>query len=176
MKEGEIVIVPTDKSGKFAVMSRRAYEEAGLAHVKNDVVVGWPDLKEAQTKLNGHIAMLIKVFRVGKSWEHQDRIRESMIGESMSVCPISLLFKDHKGWSKDSGKVPPTRQVAGGHMGMNLHMSELISDILEPIVETIPGGEEVISSEDLQANLEDLNKSNKDWNSNKWWESMEEGR
>ena len=44
---------------------------------------------------------------------------------------------------------------------MNLHLSEIISDIMEPIVETLEGGEEVISSEDLQANLEALTRTTK---------------
>ena len=174
VKNGEIIVVPTDKSGRFAIMSRRAYEAAGMVHVKNDVKVGWAELREAQTRLNGHVAMMAKIFRMGKSWDHYDRIRETIINEGLSVCPLSLLFKDHKGWSKDSGKVPPTRQVAGGHMGMNLHLSEIISDILEPVVETLPGGEEVISSEDLQANFEEVNKNFMGWHPYQWWEKIED--
>ena len=138
-------------------MSRKAYEMAGPSHVKNDVVVGWSELKEAQTKLIGHMAMLAQIFWMGKSWDHQGR----MMGNSLSVCPVSLLFKDHKGWKRESGKVPPTRHMAGGHVGMNLHLSEIISDIQEPIENTIKGGEEVISSEDLQVNMIELNKKNK---------------
>ena len=174
VKDGEIVIVPTDKTGRFTVMSRRAYEEAGMVHVKGDTKVDWGDLKEAQTRLNGHVAMMIKTFRIGKAWEHDDRIRETMMNKGMTVCPLSLLFKDHKGWSRTSGKPPPTRQVAGGHMGMNLHLSEIISDILEPIVENIPGGEEVISSEDLQANFEELNEVNNGWHRYIWWSEVED--
>ena len=169
VKNGEIVIVATDKSGKFAVMSRRAYEDSGKKHMMGDVKVGWDFLKEAQTRINGHVAMLAKIFKVGKSWDHQDRVRETIIGDSLSVCPISLLYKDHKGWKPESGTVPPTRHVAGGHVGMNLHLSELVSDILEPLVETIREGEEVISTEDLIANTEEVNEDNQDWHTNKWW-------
>ena len=174
VKNGEIVVVPTDKSGKFAVMSRRAYEESGNKHVKGDLVVGWDDLKEAQTRLNGHVAMMVKIFKIGKNWEHEDRIRETMMGESLSVCPVSLLYKDHKGWKNGSGTIPPTRSVAGGHVGMNLHLSEIISDILEPIVETLTEGEEVISTEDLVANVEETNDENEGWHKNRWWGNISE--
>ena len=34
VKENEIVIIPTDKSGRFAVMSLATYELAGQAHTK----------------------------------------------------------------------------------------------------------------------------------------------
>ena len=122
-KEGDLVIIPTDKSGNLAIMSRSSYLEAGLKHTLGDKEVGWDCIKEAQRELNGHVSMLIKAFKIGQKWDHGARIRESTMGENMSVCPLSLLFKDHKGWTVDSGTVPPTRPVVGGHLGINLHIS-----------------------------------------------------
>ena len=113
--------------------------------------------------------MAIKMFNIGGNWDHTDRIRETMLGETLAVCPVSLLFKDHKNWTKDSGSVPPTRHVAGGHKGMNLHLSEIISDILEPLVETL-GGDEVISTEDMLALVDILNTKNNGWHPGSWWE------
>ena len=78
-----------------------------------------------------------------------------MLGESMEACPVHLLYKDHKGWSSDKGGVPPTRHVAGGNRGMNLHVSEIVSDILEPMVDRVTGGCEVISTEDALSVFED---------------------
>ena len=111
VEEGEIVVLPTDKTGKFAVMKREDYEEAGLVHAQGDREVNWEEIKTAQREINGHVAMLIKVFNIGKDWDHVERIRETMMGESMGVCPIQLLFKDHKKWEPGLGK------VAGGHVG-----------------------------------------------------------
>jgi hypothetical protein len=34
--EGELVILPTDKSGRFAIMSMETYVAAGSVHVKDD--------------------------------------------------------------------------------------------------------------------------------------------
>ena len=53
---------------------------------------------------------------------------------------------------------------------MNLYLSELVSDLIEPVVSTIEGGEEVISTEDLLADIEELNSSNEEWSSISWWE------
>ena len=39
VQEGEVVIMPTDKTGKFCIMSRSLYEEAGLVHTSKDVEV-----------------------------------------------------------------------------------------------------------------------------------------
>ena len=65
-----------------------------------------------------HVEMIkegpvIKIFRIGASWNHTSRVRETMMGEAMEVCPVHLLFKDHKGWTAAKGGVPPTRSVAG---------------------------------------------------------------
>ena len=75
-----------------------------------------------------------------------DRVRETMLGEGLSVCPITLLFKDHKGWTNAMESVPPTRHVAGGHVGLNMNLSELVSEVVEPMVNIVGGGFEVISS------------------------------
>ena len=83
-----------------------------------------------------------------------DIIRETMMGEGLTVCPLTLLFKDHKGWNSDMGTIPPTRPVVGGNIGMNLHLSEIVSDVLDPVIENYEGGCEIISTEDLIANLD----------------------
>ena len=55
---------------------------------------------------------------------------------------------------------------------MNLHLSEVISDILEPIVGTIEGGVEVISGEDMLAKVDRLNETNQGWSKYSWWEGQ----
>ena len=53
---------------------------------------------------------------------------------------------------------------------MNLHISEILSEITEPVVEAFEGGNEVISTEDFKARIEVLNEENLDWTPWKWWE------
>ena len=120
--------------------------EAGLGHAKNDKVVTWKEVKESQHELNGHMSMLIKCFRIGAYWDHGWRVKETMMGNNQALCPLSLLYKDHKGWSPGKGTVPPTRPAAGGHLGINLHISEILSDLLDPVVAQYEGGREVIST------------------------------
>ena len=172
VEEGQIVVMTTDKTGSFAVLGRERYLEAGLSHAQGDTEVGWGEIQTAQREVNGHISMLIKIFKIGKNWTHEGRIRETMIGESMETCPVHLLYKDHKGWDPAKGGVPPTRQVAGGNRGVNLYLSEVVSDILEPLVGMVEGGREVISMEDLAARIEDMNTAQEGWTSSSWWEGM----
>ena len=86
--------------------------------------------------------MLIKCFKIGAYWDHGYRVRETMMGNNQALCPLSLLYKDHKGWSPSKGTVPSTRPVAGGHLGINLHISEIVSDLLDPVVAQYEGGRE----------------------------------
>ena len=101
-------------------MTRASNLQAGLKHTYKDKEVGWDQIKESQKELNSHVSMLVKFLKMGS------RIRETMMGEGLSTCPLSLLFKDHKGWSAESGTVPPTRPALGGHVGMNRHISEVV--------------------------------------------------
>ena len=170
--EGELVILPTDKSGRLAVMTRDTYKEAGLKHTLRDKEVSWADIKESQKELNGHVSMMVKIFKIGGYWGHSQRGRETTMGEGLSICPMSLLFKDHKGWEPSSGSVPPTRPVVGGHLGINMHLSELVSDILDPVVNNYDGGHEVISTEDMLAETEIMNCNNEGWHELSYWGGM----
>ena len=160
---GELVVLPTDKSGRFALMTMATYIKAGEVHIKEDKEMTVNDLRKNQKQLNGHVSMILKVFGAGANWEHQQRLRESMIHEGISVCPLWLLYKCHKGWTSDSGKVPPTRPVAGGNAGMNFPLSELVSWVLEPLASAMEGSSELVSGEDLKSNIDQLNVSNKNW-------------
>ena len=52
IKTGEIVVVPTDTTGKFSVMSRASYEQAGLAHTSGGTEAEWGEIEEAQREVN----------------------------------------------------------------------------------------------------------------------------
>jgi hypothetical protein len=131
-QEGSLVIVRTDKSGRFSVMSMKEYERAGLEHTKKDVEVNF--LQKNQRRLNGYIRMLLKIFNIGKASKHIDKIRSLKLTLSLSVAPMYLLFKDHKGWSLETGTPPTSRPVVSAGGGQHDHMSEIISTILEPVV------------------------------------------
>ena len=78
-------------------MSMSTYIKAGQVHTEKDEEIDLNDLKNNQKRLNGHTSMLIKVFQIGKDWNHEERMRESMLSNSLSTCPLWLLYKCHKG-------------------------------------------------------------------------------
>ena len=62
VSDSEIVIVPTDKSGRFAVMSLATYELAGQAHTNKNEVIPFSKVKSTQTELNGHVVSMLVIF------------------------------------------------------------------------------------------------------------------
>ena len=109
VQEGSLVVVKTDKSGRFAIMSMDEYERAGKVHTEKDLPVDLDFLQENQRRVNGYISMLCKIFQIGDAHNHKDRVRSLKITLSLSVAPMYLLFKDHKGWSLDTGTPPPSQ-------------------------------------------------------------------
>ena len=174
VSSGELIVVPTDKSGRFSVMDVETYMLAGLKHTKKDEKISIHQIRENQSELNGQVSMILKIFRVGKTWGHTDRARGNMITNSEMVSSMYLMFKDHKGWHWGLGTDPPSRPIASGNSGQNVHMSELTSELLESVVTAYHGGVEIISTEDMLAKWDDLNKKNENWHGGTWWDGYEE--
>ena len=146
VKDGEIVVCQTDKSGKLSIMSMEAYMEAGSVHTSKDREVNLSFVEEKQKECNGHCSMLMKVFRIGEDWKHSGRHRETRINKSCNIPPLRLLVKDHKVWDPSKGP-PQTRPVCSSNVGQNVHLSDIVSDVLEPVA-TARKTMEIISVED----------------------------
>ena len=78
--------------------------------------------------------------------------------ESWVVPPMNLLIKDHKKLPEDG--VPPTRLVVSASRGINVALSNIIRDVLEPMARGIKDSGEVTSMEHY---LNEINTLNQDW-------------
>ena len=95
---------------------------------------------------------------MGESWGHKGRMREALLQESNQVPPMKLLVKDHKPVGADG--LPATRPVVSAAGGMNVALSNILSDILEPTSRVIQDSPEVISTEQA---LNLVNNINTKW-------------
>ena len=133
VREGSILICQTDKSGRFAALTRKQYEEAGEKHTRGDQEVSLDYVAANERLINGHVSAWIKGFGIGLTWNQMDRSRDNMINHGRAVCPMTLFYKDHKGWTGYTGGPAPSRSIVAANGGHNVHMSEVISMALEPI-------------------------------------------
>ena len=77
--------------------------------------------------------------------------------DGFEVPTMNVLIKDHKNWSSTSNKPIPSRPLVSGRKGLNTHLSELISEILDPIALHMEGGE-VQSTDEALAIIDKFNK------------------
>ena len=81
------------------------------------------------------------------------------MNETANVSPMCPLIKDHKPVAK--GELPQTKPVVSYQNGMNIYSSNIISEVSEPLADRV-GMNEVRSSEDMLASIDDLNLKLKD--------------
>ena len=150
MRENEIVIVRTDKSGKLAAMLKKDYLEMGLKKIEKDMKMTRREIKENEENLNAHTRMLLKVVNAGEMHGHLKRITDSKITHSETSAPMYYMYKDHK---KEGG----WRPVVSGCNSNTLGLSNLLSDMVESVCGSITDPYEVISSEDMLSRVEAFN-------------------
>ena len=157
IKAGDIIICATDKSGRFAVLSRKQYIEAGEEHTKNDKEINLEESKAVERELNGHMRWWADMTGLGEHWNQKDRSVRNLLNHGLATCPMTLMVKDHKTWSVESGKPPPTRSIMGGNVGGNKGLSEFMSLVLEPVAKKMDSME-TNATNGLLSVIEELNK------------------
>ena len=149
----EIVVMKTDKSGKFVITTPEEYLKMGEEHIKNDREITWEEVRSIERTVNLHTVAWDLMWKTGEDHGHQDRISRSRATRSGNQATLSLLFKDHKTGNK-------TRPVASGNESFNLGLSNGISEVLESVARSMKTPYSVISAEDLLARV---NKFNMQW-------------
>ena len=139
-------------------MDQDTYLKIGQKHTHKDQVISQQEAEAIQGEANGHVSMWVKMLDMGGAHGHGPRIRESLIQESCVIPPMKLLLKDHKKLPADG--VPPTRPVVSASKGINVALSNILSDVLEPVARGIEDSGEVTSTEHL---LNEINSLNKEW-------------
>ena len=149
--EEEIVCLKTDKSGKLTLMNREEYLKLGREDSRKDKEISGGEMRAIERNINGHTRMWAKIINAGESHNHFSRIVNSKIIESEVAANKYMMYKDHKkggGW----------RPVVSGCSSNTLGLSNLLSDIIESVCQSISNPFEVISSEDMLAHLNKFNK------------------
>ena len=64
---------------------------------------------------------------------NKERMAANLQVLDLDLSKMAILAKDHKRWSFDSGLPVPFRLVVSGRSTINNHLSELMSEIIEPL-------------------------------------------
>ena len=150
IKEKEVVVLKTDKSGKMTIADRESYLEMGRKLNGADRKIEREELKIRERKINEHTKMWSKIINAGEAHGHNDRIRSSKNIESEIAASKYYMFKDHK-------EGESYRPVVSGCCSNTLGLSGLLSDIIESLCLAMNDPFEVISSEDMLAEISEFN-------------------
>ena len=157
IKEGILVVCDTDKSKRFCVMTPDQYLKSGYVHTSKDLEISPSQIARVQNHVNDHTWWLKNITNCGSNWRHEDRMCKNVLDKGEQVCNMVLLVKDHKNWKPGSDSPPPSRPVVSGNTGLNCHLSEMLSLILEPITSQA-NGHEVDSTLEMLSKVEGLNE------------------
>ena len=98
IETGNLIVVPTDKSGKFAAMSLDTYIQMGQVHTSKDRNITETELGIIQKDLNDHCKMILNIFMIGVGHgEHNvQRVKAAFTTLASEPAVLWLMPKDHK--------------------------------------------------------------------------------
>ena len=97
-------------------------------------------MRQLQTQVNNNVWWATRILGYSEN-KDQCRMLKKLIDHGQEVPEMEILLKDHKEWSPDSNKPVPSRPVVSGSRGINTHLSEWVSEFLEPIAVEMNSGE-----------------------------------
>ena len=138
-------------------MTRQQYIDAGNVHTKNDQEIKWPQVKSLQNRVNSMVWWLSRVLNHSEMTDPK-RMDRNTQDHNSEVAEMYILLKDHKKWDSNSKQPVPCRPVVSGNGTYNVHLSELLSELLEPVAKEMCGAE-IASTEDALHQITNIN----DW-------------
>ena len=153
--EGELLVTPTDKSGKLVVCLPTTYREAAKVHLDKDQEVPWTKLPEVEREVNRHTAVLRKVLGIGSAHTSQQHRLLGALKSCDSAAPaLRLVWKDHKSYQT----IPPTRGICSATVGPLSRSAEVLSMITSAALSCEQSTEECRSTEEMQRAVLDANQ------------------
>ena len=156
IKNKDIVVFTTDKSGRFTVDTPKNYTEAVMKHTRNDVQIETERVKQIENKMNQHMKQFNKMFKVGSEHEHERRVEMATHSTNTPAPPLYGLRKDHK-VTENVIEGPPVRPVCGANQAPNSRLGNFLSKIVNEYADAANIRTECRSSEEMRASFEKYN-------------------
>ena len=116
-REGELIVVLTDKSGKRAVMTPEIYHQLMEPHITGDTIHTRDEVDQAEKQFNGAAAQILKVFKVGEDWRQEDWHKSAHSVRHNMVPSLSQQVIDHKDKTSVQSKGRSSPRWAAGCPG-----------------------------------------------------------
>ena len=162
VKNKEMVVFSTDKSSKLTADTVSNYNKALEKHVENDIKIDQKKVRKIENDMNNHMRQFNRMFRVGATWGHEDRIAGATTSTNVPPPGKYGLRKDHKTVQPGQEKFgPDVRPVCGADEAPNSRFSHFISKMINHYADSVEKHNECKSSEEMRASFEEFNKLDK---------------
>ena len=156
IKDKEIVVYATDKTGELSVDSTQNYLNVLSEHTINDKKIEYRDVREVEKKCNDHLKQFNKMFAVGEAFGQEDRITHASTATNVPPPPLYGLRKTHKPVCN-----PPVRPVCGASNAPNSRLGHFLSRIINNFADCVENNTECRSSEEMRAAFDIFNNEEK---------------
>ena len=156
IKQKDIVIFSTDKSGKFSVDTPENYEKALSVHTQKDKEITNDRVRSIETTINHHMRHFNRMFNVGSTHDQEERVMAATLSTHTPPPPLYGLRKDHK-QSANMEEGPPVRPVCGANQAPNSRLSNFLSRIVNDYADKANIETECRSGEEMRAAFEEYN-------------------
>ena len=154
---GEITVLQSDKGNMFVVSSNESYICQGDSHTVGDRKVTEDEKEQTQTRMNCISRGVAKVFRMGENWGDRNvsRCWNNLVTESTVVPTLYPSPKVHK-QADDLGE-PKSRPVVQASSCITSRPGEILGNILEATLQSLPEQTECKSTEEMLAQIDSVN-------------------
>ena len=156
VKEKEVVVYTTDKTGEFSIDTTDNYLNVLKEHTINDEKVSEKKVKSLENRCNDHLKQFNKMFSVGSSFGQEGRIANASTATNVPAPPLYGLRKTHKPVAD-----PPVRPVCGANSAPNSRLGHFLSRMVNNFADCAERSTECRSSEEMRAAFLQFNKLNK---------------
>ena len=155
IKNKDVIVTKTDKSGRQCVLTEDEYVQMGEQYVSGDVVKNRDEMEKNEDDLNCHTLQFCRLLGLCDGNNCARRLKSALLNQN--TLPPSLYFtvKDHK--PIVPGAPLPARPVCGAIRAHNGQLGFMLVNILDAIGDILAKkqGTESISTADTLATIEE---------------------
>ena len=149
-KKAQIMVYPTDKTGKLAIETHQSYKAVMKEHLVNTEQTTYEVYEENEKMYNAHMQIWCNIFGIN------DRTCYDFQSKNNIVPPIYGTRKDHKHDKKKPKENDPLRPICGAVVSANHRLSTFLSMILKPFIDE--SEETCGGTEDMLSRISEVNK------------------
>ena len=158
VKDGELVIIRSDKGNRFTVSSLESYERQGDVHTLKDRKISLAELDQIQIRMNCLSRGLASVTTLGANWGEANQARcWANLACNASIAP--LLYpspKTHK--PLDPQGDPKTRPIVQASSCVTSRPGEILADIMDAALQAQDVQQECKITEEMLARVDAATK------------------